>query len=285
MPPRLCAILAFSVLGLLVPGPRPAAAEQLQALVPAYFYPVGNPYWSELDAAASQIGVTAILNPNSGPGNSADPNYVTAVNNLEAAGGKVLGYVYTSYGSRSLAAVEADVNAYINFYHINGIFFDEQSNSPAEVSYYNQLDNYVKSLNPAYEVIANPGTNTVPAYLTAPTADTLVTFEDTASAYSTYTPASWTSTYSPGHFANIVYGEPTTAGMLNDLQLAQANNAGYVYVTDDTLPNPYDSLPSYWDQEVAAIAETATPEPSSLALLAAGALALCAPRFKALRLR
>ncbi len=64
MRPRLCAILAFSVLGLLVLGRRPAAAEQLQALVPAYFYPVGNPYWSELDAAAGQIGVTAILNPN-----------------------------------------------------------------------------------------------------------------------------------------------------------------------------------------------------------------------------
>jgi hypothetical protein len=275
--PGLAIGCAFG-LALLLLEARPAAAEQLQAIVPAYFYPVGNPYWSELDAAATQMSVTAILNPDSGPGSSADPNYVTAVNNLEAAGGHVLGYVYTSYGSRSLAAVEADVNLYVSFYHINGIFFDEQSTSPAEVSYYNQLYNYVKSLNPAYEVFANPGTNTVQAYLTAPTADTLVTFEDTANAYATYSPASWTNTYSPDHFANIVHTEATTAGMLADLQLAQERNAGYVYVTDDTLPNPYDSLPSYWDQEVAAIADTATPEPTCMALLVTGAIAISISR-------
>jgi hypothetical protein len=44
-------------------------------------------YWGELDSAAHQISVTAILNPDSGPGPSVDPNYVAAVNNLEAAGG------------------------------------------------------------------------------------------------------------------------------------------------------------------------------------------------------
>ena len=31
-------------------------------------------------------------------------------------------------------------------------------------------------------------------------------------------------------------------------------NIGYVYVTDDTLDNPWDSLPSFWDAEIAHIA-------------------------------
>jgi hypothetical protein len=272
----------FGVLGLalLVLGAQPVAADQLQALVPAYFYPTGNPYWGELDAAASQIRVTAIMNPDSGPGSSADPNYVAAVNNLEAAGGHVLGYVYTSYGTRSLAAVETDINSYISYYHINGIFFDEQSTDPADVSYYQTLYNYVKSLNPAYEVIANPGTNTAQAYLSAPTADALVTFEDTATAYASYSPASWTSAYSADDFANLIHTQPTAAGMVADLQLAQQRNAGLVYVTDDTLPNPYDRLPSYWDQEVAAIAASATPEPSSMALLVTGAIAVGLSRMK-----
>ena len=47
--------------------------------------------------------------------------------------------------------------------------------------------------------------------------------------------------------------------MLADLSKAVSLNAGYVYITDQTLPNPYAQLPSYWDQEVAAIASV--PEP------------------------
>jgi hypothetical protein len=29
-----------------------------------------------------------------------------------------------------------------------------------------------------------------------------------------------------------------------------ATNAGYVYFTDDNLPDPYDTMPSFWTQEV-----------------------------------
>jgi len=37
--------------------------------------------------------------------------------------------------------------------------------------------------------------------------------------------------------------------------------------------NPYDHLPSYWDQEVAAISSSSSlPEPSALAMLASGGL-------------
>ncbi len=35
---------------------------------------------------------------------------------------------------------------------------------------------------------------------------------------------------------------------------AIAHNAGYVYVTDASLPNPYDTLPSYWSEMVDWIA-------------------------------
>ena len=32
----------------------------------------------------------------------------------------------------------------------------------------------------------------------------------------------------------------------------------YMYITDDVMPNPYDKLPTYYKQEVAALAATAT---------------------------
>jgi len=65
---------------------------------------------------------------------------------------------------------------------------------------------------------------------------------------------------------------PTVAGMNADLALAVQRNVGYVYVTDQDLPNPYAQLPSYWDQEVAAIDSIgSTPEPSGWILAILGA--------------
>jgi len=41
--------------------------------------------------------------------------------------------------------------------------------------------------------------------------------------------------------------------MVNAIGLAQQRHAGYVYVTGGTGPQRYDSLPSYWSNEVSAI--------------------------------
>jgi hypothetical protein len=210
-----------------------------------------------------------------------DPNYVAAVNNLRAAGGRVLGYVPTFFGTRSEAAVEADILQYQSFYAIDGIFLDQETTDLGHVSYYADLYNFIKGLNPAYKVIGNPGTNTQEAYLSTPTADALVTFEDFGSNYPGYVPSPWVTKYTPDHFANIIHTEPSAAQMAVDLKLAMQRNAGLVYVTDDTLPNPYDTLPSYWDQEVALIHQAnVIPEPSSVLLLATGGMALLWRRWK-----
>ncbi len=42
--------------------------------------------------------------------------------------------------------------------------------------------------------------------------------------------------------------------MLADVSTAAQLDAGYVYITDLSGGNPYDALPSYWDQEVSAVA-------------------------------
>ena len=70
-----------------------ARAGNVGVIVPSYFYPgTGGPGgvgdgWAAMAAAASQIPVTAILNPDSGPlPGPADPNYITAMTNLEMPG-------------------------------------------------------------------------------------------------------------------------------------------------------------------------------------------------------
>ncbi len=268
--------------------PAPLTAGPIDVLVPAYFYPAGQgqTYWNQLDAAAASIGVNAIMNPASGPGVAPDPNYVAAVNNLRAAGGNVLGYLPTTFGNRPAAAVLADIASYSAWYNVNGIFLDEMSNdaSAAHLAYSASIYSAVKAAHPTWTVVGNPGTATDEAYFSyagGPAADVLVVFENTASAYATYTPSAWNASYPSSKFAHIIHTEPTATGMLGDIDLALARNAGMVFVTDDSLPNPYDTLPSYWEAEVAKLA--ALPEPSAGLLLASGLMALVGWRGAATR--
>jgi len=231
------------------------ASADLDVIVPAYFYPVNNSPWDDLNDAASQVDITAILNPGSGPGAGQDSNYVSVVNALRSAGGRVIGYVHTSYGARDLNTVLGEIDDYNSWYNIDGIFIDEMANTgPAEkLDYYRDIYNHVKSINADWKVVGNPGTDTLEQYLTWPTADQFVIFENFGSAYAGDSTASWVFDYQRTHFAHLIHSEPSSATMLNDLNLAVARNAGSIYITNDVLGNPWDQLPTYWQAEVDAI--------------------------------
>ncbi|HZW35002.1 MAG TPA: spherulation-specific family 4 protein [Isosphaeraceae bacterium] len=250
---------------LAAPHSRPARASSTSVLVPAYVYPAGagRAVWDQLAASARSITLEVIVNPASGPGRARDPNYVAAVDRLRAVGGRVLGYVHTSYGKRPLAAVEQDVRSYLQFYGVDGFFIDEMANTPQALGYYESLYRSIKRLNPSFKVVGNPGTPyTLPDYLKA--VDTLVIFEGSAAAYAEYRPmgpAPWVANHPPGRFANLVYAVHDAKAMHQALGEARKTNAGSVFITNDTLPNPYRGLPSYWTEELAAVAALDVPRP------------------------
>jgi hypothetical protein len=250
----------------LIAGER-ASAQTL--LVPAYFLP--GPDWTAMTAAAaSGASITAIMNPDSGPGAAQDPTYLAAVDAFELAGGTVLGYVSTSDARRSLSAVEADVKSYESFYPVNGFFLDQMTDDTksSHLNYYQNLYAFIKGQNSSYDVVGNPGTSVPSNY--ASLADTLVTYEDVGSNYPSNTAVTWSSSEPASKFANIAYEVPDAANMFQDLAEAQSQNVGYVYFTDDGADgNPYDSLPSYFSQEAAAM-----PEPKCAALCVFAAVLL-----------
>jgi hypothetical protein len=245
--------MTCSVLALMAPA-RPAGAVEI--VVPAYFYPGGGSSWPTLTAAAATVDVTAIMNPNSGPGAARDNNYVNAVNAFRAAGGRAIGYVHTSYGSRPLANVVADIDKYAAWYALDGIFIDGMANTgPAQrLDYYKAVYEHVKSIDADWEVMGNPGTTTIEQYLTWPAADRLMVFENVGAQYAGYAPSAWNANYDRARFVHLIHTEPSAATMEAHLQLAVERNAGGVYVTDDVLGNPWDRLPEYWDAEVARVA-------------------------------
>jgi Spherulation-specific family 4 len=269
-------------------GSPTCARGDLGVLVPSYFYPgTGGPGgvgdgWAAMTAAASKISVTAILNPASGPG-SYDPTYAAAMTNLENAGGHVVAYVYTDNGNATLATVEGEISTYISQYGslINGFFLDGMFITPSTLSYYQSLDSYIKGRNASYTVIGNPGQpflNGVSPSDYLSTADVFNIFEGPNTAPSPGAPGfddypygvNWFQSYPSNRFSNVIYDVPTSTAMVADLSKAVQLNAGYVYITDQTGGNPYSQLPSYWDQEVAAIA--AVPEPGGLTKIVSAAV-------------
>jgi Spherulation-specific family 4 len=262
----------------------PAAAVEL--LVPAYFYPSFDPalsQWDEMTAAVvAGTKITAIVNPNNGPGSAINSDYTRAINDFRAAGGKVLGYVYTCYGNntcnpalpalRTTADVLADAQKYQTWYSVDGIFLDEMSNQAAALPFYTTIAQGLRAAQPSGQIFGNPGTSTPASYLTV--ADTIVTFERGTGSYAGASSEPWMTTAAPNRQAHLHYGVSSEAAMRDLLQQAVARNAGYVYISNDVLPNPWDQLPSYWLAEVAAV--SSVPEVSSAALMGLGGWMLAA---------
>jgi hypothetical protein len=249
------ALIAFA-------APAFGSGNALGFLVPAYFYPsgAGNTLWEALNSAAPRVPLTAILNPNSGPGSSSDSNYRRATTALRNAGGRLIGYVHTSYTARPINDVKDEVDRYLSFYSVDGFFVDEMDNRdlPDSYAYYSDLYQFIKGKNAGFVVVGNPGTTTQEEYLTRPCVDTLVTYEHNT-GYDTYVPDRWTTNYPANRFAHLPYAVSSAATMTNYIHLARARNVGLIFVTDDVLPNPWDTLPAYWGAEVSLLQELNRP--------------------------
>ncbi len=228
--------------------------------------------WAAMAVAAAKVPITAIFNPNSGPAaGPANSAYTAAFTQLEAAGGKVVAYVYTENGNADgtapLNTVEGEISTYISQYGslLSGFLLDGTLITPSTISYYVALHSYIKGLSPSYTVLANPGQpylNGVSPQDYLGTADVFNLFEGTSGAYAAYpTGQTWYESSPSNRFWNTIYdaaantGDPNQSSvMLADLSMAVQLDVGSIYITDLTGANPYDALPSYWNQEVSAVA-------------------------------
>jgi hypothetical protein len=227
------------------------AAKAGGTIIPLFTNPT-DPSWNEVAAAKDahpSVSIVATINPANGPGTSRDMNFVNGISNLRSHGVVVIGYVFTSFASRPIADVEKDIFTYKSFYpNLNGIFFDEMSNVAGNENYYRTLSRFAYSLGFTYTV-GNPGTATLPSYIG--TVNTLIIYEnsvlpsiDTLDA-STFHPA-----YQTKNFGIVVFNQPT----LDTNFVNQAKSfVQYIYITNGNLPNPFDSLPPYFNDLIAAL--------------------------------
>jgi hypothetical protein len=261
-----------------------------QLAVPAYIDPVaGSSSWLELGASPpGRVGIV-VANVANGPGSAPEPAWSEVIHRAQASGQRVLGYVDTGYlGSPSpahpdglptrsgalgqeawLSQIDADIAAWYQFYgaDLAGIFLDESTGSCGPVAGSNQyahryrtIRDDLRSTQPDALTVLNPGAPVPSCYRDA--ADVLVTFEGSYANYTgtpdrqgrDYEPLRW-SGQRPGQIWHIVYGATTTAELQRAVALSRERGAGYVYVTDAGLPNPFGTLPpaDYWSEEQALL--------------------------------
>lgn len=236
------------------------SVPETRMLIPLYSDPPSS-YWNQVIAANTYHNIDAIINPADGVGNSKQSSYVTGISQLRSAGVGIFGYIYTEYGSRDINAVKNQVDTYQLWYGVDGIFFDEADNTQAHLSYYVDIYNYVHSKGMSV-VSINPGTSTIEGYMNA--SDNVCVYE--TSPYNTIPYPNWAKNYPASKFCALQYSS-TREQMISFVADAKSKNIGYVYVNDDDLPNPWDTVPSYLAEEASLLAgsgtsSSATPTPT-----------------------
>lgn len=229
------------------------AATKCGLLVPLYSYPGGSGLvaWDAVTAAGPKVPVIAIANPASGPGLTPNPAYTPAIQRAAGAGVKVIGYVATGFGGRPPSDVLADVDRWLSFYpEVRGIFFDQQPTDAGHEALYGGYFAHARQAFPGGLVVSNPGTACDRSYYDLGKPDILCLVE--TAGQSVRLP-DWAVVAPDASFAALCYAS-SEAAMRAVVANLRTLGIGWVYVTDDSLPNPWDSVPSYFAAEVAAVA-------------------------------
>jgi hypothetical protein len=223
-------------------------------LIPFYVYPFDSTIndwvpevYQLLDVLTinTDLEFNIIINPNNGPGVSADINYTNFIAKLKTTGAKLLGYVPTGYGADITQTKIDSINTNTSYWKIlypgmNGIFFDEVGTDVAMLDFYTSVTSYARN-DGFIKLIGNPGTLIDNVFFNI--FDFIVTYENTNYPLDTY----YTSTTNYNKQVCLVYGKALDSNEVGTLLVKNA----MLYVTDST--TPWSTLPTYFSDLITVI--------------------------------
>lgn len=273
----LAAALLFTIVGssasfssLQIANAAGALSSSNTLLVPLYSWPVKyvngqrmlSDSWQGLyntAVANPNLRIMMILNPDNGnfglggglltqeqmASAQANPDILWATQQMQSAGIVTAGYVYTDYAARDPEICKQRIDLYKRLYGTTGIHFDEMSNVIGNETYYSSLDAYAKGSTGMTFTMGNPGTSFPESYVG--TVNTIIVYEDKGlPSISTLQSRTFHGKrYDKNNFGVL----PHTVSRYDATWVAQAREVvGYVYVTNDKMPNPWDTLSRHTKQ-------------------------------------
>lgn len=246
---RFISMLGIILLGLSScgGGQVPAAQKSSMTLfVPLYAWPnltTPNNDWQRVAKAASLLPVIAVINPNSGPLSPAPQAFLDGIALLHQAGAKVLGYIPSGFGARSLLAMQQDMDKY-TAYKVDGFFFDTVEVSGG-IARYKTLCNY----KPNQFTVLNPGTSFPNAYISNGCSMGVV-FENTEALWATHTLTAENALLSSTQKVALIHtASVNIASLQSSLNHAASLGIGSVMVTDQGTASMWIKQPSYLQEE------------------------------------
>lgn len=227
-------LLISGLLLLAAPTVEPAVCVELAA--PSYLAPGDD--WTALLQMPSLRH--AVINPANGAGPAPDPAYLQVVRDGHEADVAVLGYLRTRYGTRDAMEILAEAEDYLTWYEVDGFFVDEVTSGPLGVDYYAGLAGALRDRGGTI-ITLNPGAVPDEPYMWI--GDHVVVFEGSSGQYPQLSMPPWVTKYAPERFWSVVYGADLERGLGAIVEHTAVNHIGLLWVTDDTEPNPYDSVP------------------------------------------
>ena len=120
------------------------------------------------------------------------------------------------------------------------------SNTAGDEAYYKGLDQFAKSKGLTVTV-GNPGSDTLASFVG--TVDTILIYESEGLPKVSSLHV-FSGQYDRKNFGVIPYGVPALDA---SFVAAARADVGFIYLTDDNLPNPWDTLPAYFSSLLAAL--------------------------------
>jgi Spherulation-specific family 4 len=212
--------------------------------IPAYGYPGSGGVWESL--LRLDAGTLVIMDPADGPGRIIDPRYSAVVSDATRRGLRVYGYVTTDYGRRAAAAMAEEVERYREWYRPAGIFLDQTPGMIASNGAISEVVDRIRACKLSLAI--NPGQPEIDPE-DAAMADQVINFEGPYAAYRQARFPTWVRDFPADRFWHLIYEVRDVRTMRRVAGMAGLAHAGVVYITDASMPNPWNRIPSYWQEE------------------------------------
>jgi hypothetical protein len=231
-------------------------------VIPVLFEDYNAPDWTTVENSepygsvnAAVVEICAADGTCGGNADAKNNNWPATLSALFGAGITPLYYISTSFASTPLATIEAQAAQAKTWYGTNiGFMFDEVATNNS--AYYQDLYNYVTgTLGYATTLMFNPGTPPPSGAYVFGSHAVLQVFEGSESAFRSATFPSWMRSFPPTDFVATIAGA-TSATEGTDITDAENDGIDNIFINDEMqVPPPYNTLPSFFSQEVAKVAQ------------------------------